>query len=196
MPVKLKSDFYLQNTKTVAQELLGKTLVRIYKNKILSGKIVETEAYLGIKDKAAHSYNNRKTPRTKTMYMHGGHTYVYFIYGMYYCLNAVTQKEGTPEAVLIRALEPIEGIEQMKKFRNNTDLKNLTSGPGKLCQALKIDKTLNAYSLNSDDIFILDNNGVTKSKILATPRIGVDYAEEAAQWKLRYTIKDNKFASK
>ncbi|MGZ3690166.1 MAG: DNA-3-methyladenine glycosylase, partial [Pseudobdellovibrio sp.] len=135
---KLKPAFYLRDTKTVATELLGKKLVRIYKGRRISGIITEVEAYLGTRDKACHTYGGKRTPRTEMMYAEGGHAYIYFIYGMYYCFNVVTEKKDKPEAVLIRALEPVEGIELMRKFRQKEHLIDLTTGPGKLAEALQL----------------------------------------------------------
>lgn len=194
MPLILSPSFYQRDTETVAKKLLGKKLVRIYKGQRISGIIVETEAYLGIKDKAAHSYGGKVTSRTKTMYLPGGHSYVYFIYGMYHCLNVVTRTTKHPEAVLIRALEPVEGIELMKKFRKTENIKNLTSGPGKLCRALNIDKTHNALKLfEQGDLFI--ENGKNGHAIAKSARINIDYAEEAIDWGLRFFIKNNPHVS-
>jgi len=193
---RLPRDFYLQNTKTLAQKLLGKKLVRIYKNKRISGIITETEAYLGLKDKACHSYGGKRTDRVIPLYMPGGFSYVYFIYGMHYCFNVVARPEGIPEAVLIRALEPTEGIEHMMKWRSTTDLKKLTTGPAKLCEALLIDKKLNAKDLLDDEIFIEDFKSVSSSNIVKSKRINIAYAEEAADWPLRYYIKNNLYISK
>jgi DNA-3-methyladenine glycosylase len=192
----LPLSFYKQNTKKIAKDLLGKKLVRIYKGKPISGIITETEAYLGVDDRAAHSYGGRDTPRVQSMYLDGGHSYVYFIYGLYFCFNVVTRTAKHPEAVLIRALEPLDGIDLMKKFRKKDDLKSLTTGPGKLAQALNITKELNGVLLNSPQIFIEDHIKVPKSQIIAKPRIGVDYAKEAKDWPLRFYIKDSQFISK
>lgn len=188
--------FYQQNTIKVAKDLLGKKLVRIYRGKRISGIITETEAYLGISDKAAHSYGGRKTERVKPMYLDGGHAYVYFIYGMYYCFNVVTRTTNHPEAVLIRSLEPLDNIDQMKKFRKTDVLKNLTTGPGKLAQALNITKKLSGISLTEHTLFIEDYKKIAPKNIIAKPRIGIDYAEEAKDWPLRFYIKDSQFISK
>ncbi len=196
MPMSLPQSFYRQSTKKVAKELLGKKLVRIYKGKRISGIITETEAYLGIKDMACHSFGGRMTERLKPMYLDGGHSYVYFIYGMYFCFNVVTRTSKHPEAVLIRALEPLENIELMKSFRGKDDLKQLTTGPGKLAQALNITKDLNGLSLAENQIFIEDHSKISPSKIVMKPRIGIDYAGEAKDWPLRYYIKDSQFISK
>lgn len=194
--MKLASKFFQRKTKVVAKELLGKTLVHIYKGQRLSGKIVEVEAYLGVKDKACHTFGNRRTKRTEPMYAAGGCTYIYLIYGMYDCINAVTEKEGTPEAVLIRALEPVDGVEIMEKNRATTEVKKLCSGPGKLCKALKITKSQSGLSLLSNEIFIEDGPKISKSKIVAAPRVGVAYAEDHAHLPLRFYIKDSPFISR
>ncbi len=190
----LAQSFYCKNTEQVAKRLLGKKLIRIYRGQRISGIIVETEAYLGISDKAAHSYGGKFTTRTQTMYLGGGHSYVYLIYGMYHCMNVVTRSTKHPEAVLIRALEPLEGIHLMKKFRKTDDLKKLTSGPGKLCCALNIDKSQNALKLfENGELFI--ENGKNDAAVETGPRINIDYAEEAAEWGLRFFIKSNPHVS-
>lgn len=125
MPRILKDKFYQRNTETVAIELLGKKLVHCIGNQRISGIITETEAYLGLKDKACHTYGGRKTDKTRSMYLHGGHAYVYFIYGKYFCFNVVTLTDQHPEAVLIRALEPLESIDTMKQFRKKIKSKIL-----------------------------------------------------------------------
>jgi DNA-3-methyladenine glycosylase len=193
---KLKMSFYRRDTKIVAKELLGKTLVRVYKGRRIAGIITEVEAYLGVKDRAAHSYGDRRTPRTEIMYGEGGHAYIYFIYGMYYCFNVVTQTKEIPEAVLVRALEPVEGIELMKKFRQKEHLKDLTTGPGKLAEALHLTRELNGEKLDSKVLFIEDSLPVPKNLIIKKPRIGVDYAGAHALHPLRYYIKNNIYISR
>ncbi|WP_291571218.1 DNA-3-methyladenine glycosylase [Clostridium sp. UBA4548] len=201
--MKLNISFYRRDTLLVAKELLGKKLVHKINGKILSGVIVETEAYMGIQDKAAHSYGGRKTERTKVMFEAGGVSYIYFIYGLYYCFNVVTAEEGIPQAVLIRALQPVEGIEDMALLRVNKNIKELTkkqiiniaNGPAKLCSALKLDKTLNAVNLTSDILYIEDVN-YNNFEIVETTRIGIDYAEEAKDYPWRFYIKDNPYISK
>lgn len=192
----LPQSFYQRGTEKVAKELLGKKLVRIYKGKRISGIIIETEAYLGLIDKGCHSYGGKITERLKTMYLNGGYSYVYFIYGMYFCFNVVTRSPAHPEAVLIRALEPAEGVNLMKEFRKQDNIKNLTTGPGKLAQALMITKEQNGISLDGNQLFIEDSPRISPSKIIARPRIGIDYAEEAKDWPLRFYIKDSQFISK
>jgi len=201
--VKLQREFYSRDTITVAKELLGKILVHNYKGKLLKGKIVETEAYLGINDKAAHSYGGRKTKRVETMYGPPGVAYVYFIYGMYYCLNIVTQKEGIPEAVLIRAVEPIENIDLMaiNRFKkpyeelNQHQKKNLTNGPGKLCLAFNITKEEHNGMDLCGNILYLEEGNRENFNIIETTRIGIDYAEEAKDFPYRFYIEGNPYVS-
>ncbi|AOZ80600.1 DNA-3-methyladenine glycosylase [Clostridium pasteurianum] len=201
--MKLNRKFYNRDTVEVAKDLLGKILVHRVEGKITSGKIVEVEAYKGFKDKAAHTYNGRKTKRVEIMYGKPGFSYVFFIYGMHYCMNAVTREEGIGEAVLIRALEPIDGMKIMSQRRYGTSFEllkkrqiiNLTNGPSKLCKALDIDKGCNGLDLCEDKLFIEQSNkqdfdiGISK-------RIGIDYAEEAKDFLWRFFIKDNEFVSK
>lgn len=160
--MKLSREFYNRDTLEVAKELLGKTLVTTQNNIVTSGKIVEVEAYMGLEDKAAHSYGGRKTKRVEVMYGKPGVAYVYFIYGLYYCMNVVAREEGIAQAVLIRAVEPLEGKEIMSKRRfnknyhelNKREIINLTSGPSKLCMALNIDKSMNGEDLLGNRIYI------------------------------------------
>lgn len=199
--IKLNRKFYSRGTETVAKELLGKLLIHEIEGERISGKIVETEAYLGVIDKAAHSYGGKRTPRVEVMYGKAGLSYVFIIYGMYYCFNVVTQKENVPEAVLIRALEPVEGLDRMannrfKKSYNDltkTEIKNLTNGPGKLCDALEINKTLNGEDLCDNRLYIVDST--ENFNIVVDKRIGIDYAEEAKDFLLRFYIQDNKYVS-
>ena len=162
---------------------------------------METEAYCGELDKACHTYGGRTTERTSVLYYPPGTAYVYQIYGMYFCLNAVTQKEGVGEAVLIRACEPVEGLELMRKNRTSRrtgrqpEKKNLTSGPGKLCQAMGITTRYNKSSFISGVLQIHDNRTVKKQHIRSAERIGVDYAEEAREFPYRFYIQDNAFVS-
>lgn len=180
---KLPRTFYHRETITVAKDLLGKYLVHVLDGIERVGKIVEVEAYLGPHDLAAHSAKGL-TPRTKVMFGPPGYAYVYMIYGMYYCLNIVTEDEGHASAVLLRALEPIRNIE----------LK--TNGPGLLCKALGIDKKLNAHDLLSKDFYVADGLTETKIVMVKRPRIGVDYAGHWARRLLRFYIKGNPFVSK
>ncbi len=201
---KLSRDFYNRSTLKVAKELLGKIIVLVEDGVKMSCRIVEVEAYIGKIDKAAHSYNNKKTPRTEVMFGEPGKAYVYLIYGMYHCLNIVTEEEGEAAAVLIRAVEPIDGLNEMVKNRYNKtldeikkrELINLTSGPGKLCKALGITKAFNGRDLCGDDFYIIEENPSTQLDIVTTKRINIDYAEEAIDFPWRYYIKDNPYVSK
>lgn len=196
MGSKFSRTFYRQDTETVARSLLGQTLVhQISKKKRLSGKIVEVEAYLGKRDAACHTYGGRRTPRTETMYLDGGYSYVYFIYGMHFCFNVVTGPINTPEAVLIRAVEPQEGQQWMLKNRNGRE-KDLTNGPAKLCQAFSIDRSSNGLDLKSDQLFIEKGEVIPPQEIGAAPRVGIDYAGEAKNWKLRYYLIGNSYVSR
>ena len=192
---KLERDFYLQDTIFVAQNLLGKHLYRRYRGKYLIGKIVETEAYRE-DDPASHTYNG-KTQRNEVMYWTGGHLYVYFTYGMHYCCNVVTEVEGRGCAVLIRAVEPLEDIKTMMKFRNfsnNVKIYNLTNGPAKVCQAFAITKKDNGKDLCEDEIFIVDSNiRLNNDEIERAKRIGIKDGLEK-QW--RFYIKNSLWVSK
>ena len=180
---KLPRSFYDRDTIVVARELLGKLLVHNSDGLERIGKIVEVEAYLGEHDLAAHS-SKGLTARTQTMFGPPGHAYVYFIYGMYFCMNVVTEREGHASAVLLRALEPVK------------DLAGKTSGPGLLCRAMGIDRRLNEHDLLSDDFFIALPDVVEKFPIVKRPRIGVDYAKHWAKRNLRFYIKGNPFVSR
>lgn len=195
---KITPDFFQQKTETVAKKLLGKVLVHKIDNKIYSGKIVETEAYVGPHDLACHA-SKGKTNRTQVMYLEGGVWYVYMIYGMYFNLNIVTEAKEYPSAVLIRALEPLEEIEEMKINRKTDKILNLTSGHGKLARAFKIDKSLNYTSATESEsvLFIEDRNfKVLNNQIVKAKRIGIDYAGIWKDKLLRFYIKDNPFVSK
>jgi DNA-3-methyladenine glycosylase len=192
---RLQRDFFERDTKKVAKELLGKYIIRETENGDLITKIIETEAYLGPNDKACHTYNYKKTKRTKTMYKIPGTIYVYLIYGMYHCLNVITEPKGEPCAVLIRELYPIDGIEMMKENRDvkiGKDYKNLMDGPGKLCMALEITKeTFNGKDAcdPKSKLYFTKGNPVNSSDITAHKRIGIDYAEEDKDRLLRFRIK-------
>ncbi len=198
----LSLDFFRRDARKVAENLLGKIIVRNYMGYKLTGRIVETEAYVGKIDKASHAYNYKKTTRTEPLFKSAGIAYVYKIYGMYNCMNIVTGCEGDPQGVLIRAIEPIEGIEVMSENRFNkpfTKLKpreilNLTSGPGKLCIALNIDKSLNTHSILSEELSLYADD-FKDFKIVYSKRIGIDYAEEAKDFLWRYYIEGNKYVS-
>ncbi len=180
---KLPRDFYDRQTITVARDLLGKLLVHVSDGVERVGKIVEVEAYLGPHDLAAHSARGL-TPRTKIMFGPPGHAYVYFIYGMYFCMNVVTEREGHASAVLLRAIEPVKNVE------------GRSCGPGLLCRAMKIDKRLNGRDLLSDDFFIAAPTMAEIFKTVKGPRIGVDYAKHWARRHLRFYIKGNPYISR
>jgi DNA-3-methyladenine glycosylase len=164
----------------------------------VSGRIVEAEAYLGARDKAAHSYGWRRTARTETMYAKGGTAYVFFVYGMHHQFNVVTGPEGTPTAVLVRAIEPEEGIEIMRERRAVTKDRELTSGPGKLCKALAIDRSFDGEDMTkSTRVWLEDAGARTRpEEIAAGPRIGIAYAEEYALKPWRFWMKGNVFVSR
>ena len=203
---KLPREFYTRDdTLQVARDLLGKLLV--VPNDAgarVSAMIVETEAYLGVEDKAAHSYNNRRTPRTETMFSIGGTVYIFFIYGMYFQFNVVAGALGTPHAVLIRAVEPVENVELMRERRALKSKKpsakmpdkNLTSGPGKLCIALGIDREFNNESLLGRRVWLEDYKNFSDAEIDSGARVGIDYAEEYAEKPWRFWVKDNSFVSR
>ena len=195
---KLPREFYTRsNVLEVSRDLLGKLLaVPDEEGKRVSGKIVEVEAYRGPEDRASHAYGGRRTKRTETMYGEGGVAYVYFVYGMYNQFNVVTNVRDTPHAILVRALEPIEGIETMRARRHSHADRNLTSGPGKLCLAMGIDRQLDGADLLGDRVWIEEYERVPVSKIARGPRIGIDYAEEWIEKPWRFWIKGNEYVSR
>jgi DNA-3-methyladenine glycosylase len=186
----LNKTFYEIDTLKVARALIGKKLVRQIGGLELSGMIVETEAYCGEEDSACHAHRG-KTTRNSVMFGPPGHAYVYFTYGMHYLLNMVTETEGKPCAVLIRALLPVDGIEEMEARRRRRKGPELTNGPAKLCQALEIDKSFNGWNLTAgDQLWVEDYKTFPAKLITATPRIGIDYAKEQhrnALW--RFVVK-------
>jgi DNA-3-methyladenine glycosylase len=194
---KLPREFYARpSVLTIARELLGKLLVVPDSNGArVSGMIVETEAYRGPDDRASHAYGGRRTKRTETMYLGGGVAYVYFVYGMYYQFNVVTNVQDTPHAVLVRALQPVEGIETMRSRRHGQPDLKLTNGPGKLCIALGIDRQLDRADLLGDRVWLEDADKIPRSRIASGPRIGIDYAEEWVVKPWRFWIRDNPFVS-
>ncbi len=201
---KLLREFYTNdNTLQIARDLLGKLLiVPTETGEIISGMIVETEAYLGEIDKGAHSFGGRRTARNEITYSVGGSVYVFFIYGMYFQLNIVTNKIDVPHVVLIRAVEPREGIETMRTRRlvKNPSAKmpdkNLTSGPGKLCIAFDITSKFNGADLLGDQIWLEEYRTFGEDEIASGKRIGIDYAEEYAEKPWRFRVKNNSFVSK
>ncbi|WP_062552570.1 DNA-3-methyladenine glycosylase [Peptoniphilus phoceensis] len=195
----LESDFFKQDTVEIAKKLLGKKIIRNISGNFFCAKIVETEAYLGLEDRACHSYGGKITNRNKTLYLDGGHIYVYLIYGMYNLLNIVTRDENYPEAVLIRAVEPLDNLDVFsqnrfaKKYKDLTNYqkKNLSNGPGKLSMALGIDRTLNEKNLSKDYLYIASGEDISEKDLVTTKRIGIDYAGEDAKLPLRFYIKNN-----
>ncbi len=195
MPQKLPRSFYSRSTLDVASDLLGKVLVRRLGRRILAGRIVETEAYVGPHDLACHA-SKGYTPRTSVMFGPPGHAYVYMIYGFYFCLNVVTEPEEYPAAVLIRAVEPLENVDLMRRLRNNPLREtNIASGPGKLCMAMAIDKKLNREDLLGSTIWIEDRR-FDSGSICTSPRVGVDYAGEYKNKPWRFYIENNPHVSR
>ncbi|MFN3301436.1 MAG: DNA-3-methyladenine glycosylase [Patescibacteria group bacterium] len=194
---RLKRKFFTRPTLIVAKDLLGKILIRKYRKKIIAGKIVETEAYIGPQDRASHGYKMKKTLRNRAEYLVGGHIYIYLVYGMYYQLNISTEKEGLPRCVLIRALEPISF--KIKKNKYNKLKFQLANGPGKLCRYLKLDKSFYGEDLVKSKRIWLEDRGIKikKSEIVASKRIGIDYAGKYwANKKWRFYLKNNPCVSK
>jgi len=195
----LPREFYLNDTLTVAKNLLGKYLIRQTDSGRICAAITEVEGYIGRIDKASHAYNYKKTERTKIMFETGGIAYVYFIYGMYYCLNVVAEKEGEPCAVLIRGAEIVEGMDIASQNRYNQPFENLmkakkaniSNGPGKLCKALGITKEQNGADLLRGQPVIAEGDGSFENgkKIVESKRIGIDYAEEAKDFLWRFELK-------
>src|SRR5262249_37317141 len=181
-PVKLTREFYLQDTVTIARALLGCTLWRRIGRTLLAARLVETEAYLGANDAASHARRGLRSPRNESMYLDGGHAYVYFTYGMHWCLNVVTQEADTAEAVLLRAAEPIQGTESMRKRRPKAKRDfDLMNGPGKLCAALDVDRALDGEPLDGDRLFITSRDTIIDdAQIAVSRRVGVEGAVEAA----------------
>jgi DNA-3-methyladenine glycosylase len=195
---KLPREFYTRpDVLEVARDLLGKKLVVPSRTgPRVAGIIVETEAYRGPQDRASHAYGGRRTNRTETMYGIGGTAYVYFVYGMYNQFNVVTNVENTPHAVLVRALEPVEGLDIIKRRRAGRSVYEWTSGPGRLCIALDIDRKLDKADLLGDRVWLEEGVAVSPRQIARGPRIGIDYAESWAKKPWRFWIKDDPFVSR
>ena len=201
---RLPRRFYARDPVTLARALLGQVLVRVLDDGTrLAGRIVETEAYLGIEDRAAHTFGGRRTPRNAAMWGPAGHAYIYFVYGMHHCMNVVAERPGEPTAVLLRALEPLEGLDRM---RANRALKrpaarlreaDLCSGPARLAQALQLDRSLDGTDLVTDASLFLERGArVAPHHIVAGPRIGVAYAGEWAEAPLRFRVSGNPHVSR
>ena len=195
---KLPIDFYTRdNVVTIAKDLLGKVLVTKFDGILTTGRIVETEAYNGAIDKASHAFGNRRTHRTEVMFANGGSAYVYLCYGMHHLFNVVTNIAEIPHAVLIRAVEPVIGVEAMlvRTAKSKLDF-TVTKGPGNVSKALGITTQQTGVNLMNDELFIVDDGYVVKKNcILATPRIGVVYAKEDALLPYRFIVKGNPFVS-
>jgi DNA-3-methyladenine glycosylase len=188
----VSAPFYERDTETVAREMLGKLLQCTTPAGTASGIIVETEAYVGEHDGACHAAAGL-TARTAPLYQRGGIAYVYFIYGMYWCFNAVTRAAGSPSAVLVRAVQPVQGIPLMRRRRPHARRdRDLTNGPGKLCTALGIDGSMNCNSLQRGSLVIRDCVDYDDSEVAITPRIGI---RKAADWPLRWIVSDNEYVS-
>jgi DNA-3-methyladenine glycosylase len=200
MPRKLPRKFYSRtDTVQIARELLGKLLVvPDEQGHRVSGMIVETEAYLGVEDRGAHSYGGRRTARNEIMYGVAGHVYVFFVYGMYYQFNVVTGPVDQPHAILVRGVEPVESIDVMRERRGNKIKKDrdLTSGPGKLAIAMGIDRSLNGADLLGERCWLENYRNIPEDEIASGPRIGIDYAGEDALKPWRFWADENEFVSR
>ena len=196
--MKLPREFYTRSdVLEVARDLLGKKLVVANRNgSRTAGIIVETEAYRGPDDRASHAWNGRRTQRTETMYGAGGTAYVYFVYGMYNQFNVVTNVAEIPHAVLVRALDPVEGLETMRRRRRGRSEYELTSGPGRLCLAMGIDRKLDKADLLGDRVWVEEGISISPQKIARGPRVGIDYAEKCVMKPWRFWVKDNPFVSR
>ena len=197
--MKLGRDFCTRvDTLLVARELLGKVLVvPDAGGRRVSGRVVEAEAYVGTEDRASHAYGGRRTARTETMYAPGGAAYVYLVYGLHHQFNVVTGAAGSPDAVLVRALEPVEGVELMRRRRGVKDDRALTSGPGKLCRALSIDRTFDGADLTAGRVWLEDDGfRAEPAEVAAGPRVGVAYAAEDALRPYRFWLRGSVFVSR
>jgi len=195
----LPRSFFRRPATEVAPDLIGRFLVRRLDGRSLVLRIVETEAYLGAPDRASHAWQGRRTQRNEILYRPGGLAYVYFIYGMYFCLNAVTGGADNGEAVLIRAGEPIRGEEWMKAHRalpEKVVAGQIAGGPGKLCMALRIDRNFDGCSMVRGPLRMTSGDPPSASRIARGPRIGIDYAGEAAAWPLRFALAGNRHVSR
>jgi len=197
MSEKLPPEFYGQDTVTVARALLGCALWRRIGRQLLAARIVETEAYLGANDPAAHTRRGLRTERNESMYLAGGHAYVYLSYGMHWCLNVVTQEADIAEAVLLRAAQPLRGTELMQERRPKAKREfDVMNGPGKLCAAMGIDRELDGERLDANRLWLTPRDGeIADDDIAISPRIGVDNSGDAAHWPLRFFLRGNRYVS-
>jgi DNA-3-methyladenine glycosylase len=198
MTAKLPRSFYLHDTVTVARSLLGCVLWRRTGNALMAARLVEVEAYLGANDSASHARRGLRSARNESMYLAGGHAYVYFTYGMHWCLNVVTAEGDIAEAVLLRAAEPLRGIETMRERRPKAKRdRDLTNGPGKLCSAMAVDKSLDGEPLNGNALWLTGRDvDVSEDDIAVSHRIGVENSGEAAGWPLRFYLRGNPYVSR
>ena len=186
---RLTRRFFRRDPVTLAKALLGQVLVRrLDDGQELAGRIVEVEAYLGAEDHASHSYGDRRTGRNASMWLDGGHAYVYFVYGMHWCFNVVSDREEVPTACLIRALEPLAGLDEMRRRRGKQRKDELCSGPAKLAQALGIDRSVNGVDLVHSNWIFIERGRSRRSRLLVRPRIGVSYAGNWAAKPLRFSL--------
>ncbi|MDX1584083.1 MAG: DNA-3-methyladenine glycosylase [Thermoanaerobaculia bacterium] len=195
----LSPAFYQQDTVALSTALIGCVLHRTIGRESLSGMIVETEAYLGANDPASHARRGLRSTRNESMYLPGGHAYVYFTYGMYYCMNVVAGEADIAEAVLIRAVEPLEGLDRMRANRPAAKRdRDLTNGPGKLCMAMEIDRDLDGVRLDGKDLFLTGRaRQIDEVEIGVSRRIGIEGSgEEAAAWPLRFYLEKSEFVSR
>lgn len=190
----LPRSFYQQDGLQLARTLLGKVLLRRVGDQFTAGRIVETEAYLGEQDPAAHSYKGN-TQRTRIQFGPGGYAYVYLIYGMHCCMNIVAAPEGVPHVVLLRALEPVVGLDWMEQRRHTHRTANLCSGPGKLCQAMAIDRSCYGMDLLGEELWLEDAPAVPEEQVAVSKRIHIDYAGKAADWPYRFCVADSPYLS-
>lgn len=195
---KLPREFYNRDAHAVARDLLGKVMVRKTSEGVVKGRIMEVEVYKGTEesmDHACHAFPMKRTNRTEMMFGEAGHAYIYLIYGMYCCINIVCNEENVPECVLIRALEPMDGVELMRERRKQEKMTALCSGPGKLCQALALTREENGMDLCGEEFYVEEDEGHEDFEITASKRINIDYAKEAVDFTWRYTIKGSTFLS-
>jgi len=194
---RISRDFFARDTLAVARELLGQRLVRVVDGQRLAGRIVEVEAYIGEEDQACHA-SCGPTRRNAPMYGPPGHAYVYLIYGMHHCLNVVTEREGNPAAILIRALEPLEGVDRMRALRGGRPDLPLTSGPARLCQALDIDRRFDGADLCAPDalLFLEEEDSVPDGAVATSPRVGVRGDEVAVAVPWRFCVRDSRHLSR
>lgn len=198
---KLPKSFFLQDDiLAISKELLGKYLVTKFQGVQTAGRIVETEAYDGTSDRASHAYKHKRTKRTEVMFQEGGVAYVYLCYGIHHLFNIITSKKDVPHAILIRAVEPVEGIDTMRKRRNKDKVqRNLTAGPGTVSQALGISIAFHGTSLvqKKNKIWLEDRGeSIAEQAIISGPRVGIDYAGDDVNLPWRFRIKDNKWTSR